>query len=98
MKTALPDALNNADLVKEVMPFWYTLKYDAKIKAAYIVDLYQPANPSIPIAEPLSAMRNAGFAIIPSITDGTTKLVFRASQKNYLAYAGCKYNHGFGAH
>ena len=75
MKTALPDALNNADLVKEVMPFWYTLKYDAKIKAAYIVDLYQPANPSIPIAEPLSAMRNAGFAIIPSITDGTTKLV-----------------------
>jgi hypothetical protein len=26
MKTALPAALNNADLIKEVMPFWYTLK------------------------------------------------------------------------
>ena len=28
MKTALPDALKNADLVREVMPFWYTLKFD----------------------------------------------------------------------
>jgi len=75
MKTALPDALNNADLIKEVMPFWYTLKYDGKTKATFIADLYQPANPSVPIAEPLAAMRNAGFSIIPTITDGTTKLV-----------------------
>jgi spore germination protein YaaH/5-hydroxyisourate hydrolase-like protein (transthyretin family) len=75
MKTALPAALNNADLIKEVMPFWYTLKYDSKAKASVITDLYAPANPSVPIATPLAAMRAAGFQIIPTITDGTTKLV-----------------------
>lgn len=75
MKTALPAALNNRDLINEVMPFWYTLKYDGKIKKAVITDLYAPANPSIPIAQPLAAMRAAGLKIIPTITDGTQKLV-----------------------
>ena len=75
MKTSLPAALNNADLIKEVMPFWYTLKYNGKTKAAYVSDLYVTGNPSIPIATPLAAMRAAGFQIIPTITDGTDKLV-----------------------
>lgn len=75
MKTALPAALNNADLIKEVMPFWYTLKYDGKTKAAFVSDLYTTGNPSVPIATPLAAMRAAGFQIIPTITDGTDKLV-----------------------
>ena len=75
MKTSLPAALNNADLIKEVMPFWYTLKYNGKTKAAYVSDLYVSGNPSIPIATPLAAMRAAGFQIIPTITDGTDKLV-----------------------
>ena len=75
MKTALPAALNNADLIKEVMPFWYTLKYDGKAKAAYVSDLYATGNPSVPIATPLAAMRAAGFQIIPTITDGMDKLV-----------------------
>jgi 5-hydroxyisourate hydrolase-like protein (transthyretin family) len=75
MKTSLPAALNNADLIKEVMPFWYTLKYNGKTKAAYVSDLYVTGNPSIPIATPLAAMRAAGFQIIPTITDGTEKLV-----------------------
>ena len=75
MKTALPDALNNSDLIKEVMPFWYTLKFDAKAKAAVVTDLYTPANPSVPISEPLAALHNAGYSIIPTITDGTDKLV-----------------------
>ena len=75
MKTSLPAALNNADLIKEVMPFWYTLKYDGKNKTAFVSDLYGSANPSIPIANPLAAMRAAGFQIIPTITDGTDKLV-----------------------
>jgi spore germination protein YaaH/5-hydroxyisourate hydrolase-like protein (transthyretin family) len=75
MKTALPAALNNADLIKEVMPFWYTLKFDGKAKVAVISDLYAPANPSVPIATPLTAMRAAGFQIIPTITDGMDKLV-----------------------
>ena len=75
MKTSLPAILNNADLIKEVMPFWYTLKFDTKAKAAVITDLYAPANPSIPIANPLATMRAAGFQVIPTITDGMKKLV-----------------------
>ena len=82
MKTALPDVLNNIDLIKEVMPFWYTLKFDGKAKAAVVTDLYAPANPSVPISEPLNAMRNAGLSIIPTITDGTDKLVLAGLLKN----------------
>jgi spore germination protein YaaH len=75
MKTYLPAVLSNADLIKEIMPFWYTLKYDGKTKKALITDVYKPANPSVPIAEPLTALRNAGMTIIPTISDGTDKLV-----------------------
>ena len=82
MKTALPDVLNNIDLIKEVMPFWYTLKFNGKTKEAYVADLYAPANPSVPISEPLTAMRNAGLSIIPTITDGTDKLVLAGLLKN----------------
>lgn len=73
MKTSLPAALNNADLIKEVMPFWYTLKYNGKSKSVVVTDLYTPANPSVPMADPLTALRGAGFQIIPTITDGTDK-------------------------
>ncbi len=70
MKTALPSAVANGDLIKEVMPFWYTLKSETKI-----TDLYTPSNPSVPMALPLATMRDSGFQIIPTITDGTSKLV-----------------------
>ncbi len=70
MKTALPAAVANGDLIKEVMPFWYTLKSESRI-----TDLYTPANPSVPMAVPLATMRDSGFTIIPTITDGTSKLV-----------------------
>lgn len=82
MKTSLPAALDNADLIREVMPFWYTLRFDGKKKSAVIADLYAPANPSIPIATPLGALRGAGFSIIPTITDGTAKLVLSGLLKN----------------
>ena len=82
MKTALPDALNNSDLIKEVMPFWYTLKFDGKAKAAVVTDLYAPANPSVPISEPLTALRSAGYSIIPTITDGTDKSVLAGLLKS----------------
>jgi spore germination protein YaaH len=82
MKTALPDVLNNVDLIKEVMPFWYTLKYDAKSKTSQITDLYAPANPSVPISEPLNALRSANLQIIPTITDGTSKGVLAGLLKN----------------
>ena len=75
MKTYLPAVLSNADLIKEIMPFWYTLKYDGKTKKAVVTDVYKTANPSVPITEPLAALRNAGMTIIPTISDGTDKLV-----------------------
>ena len=75
MKTYLPAVLANADLIKEIMPFWYTLKFDGKTKKPVVADVYKTANPSVPITEPLAALRNAGMTIIPTITDGTEKLV-----------------------
>lgn len=75
MKTSLPSTLNNIDLISEVMPFWYTLKYNGAQKRIVITDLYTPANPSVPIATPLASMRAAGLKIIPTVTDGTEKLV-----------------------
>ena len=73
IKTSLPAAINNADLIREVMPFWYTLKFNGKLNAAVVTDLYTPANPNIPMAQTVGALRNAGFALIPTITDGTDK-------------------------
>ncbi len=73
MKTSLPAALNNIDLMREIMPFWYTLKYNGN--KVSITDLYTPANPNVPISQPLSSMKSAGLLIIPTITDGTDKLV-----------------------
>ncbi len=70
MKTALPSAVANGDLIKEVMPFWYTLKGATKI-----TDLYTPSNPNVPMSTPLTTMRDSGFQIIPTITDGTGNLV-----------------------
>ena len=75
MSTSLPTAIANVDLINEVMPFWYTLKLNSKTKTPYILDLYSPGNPSVAIDIPLTTMRNAGFKIIPTITDGTDKLV-----------------------
>ncbi|CAN2180191.1 COG3858 Predicted glycosyl hydrolase [Candidatus Nanopelagicaceae bacterium] len=73
IKTSLPAAINNADLIKEVMPFWYTLKFDGKSQKTVVTDLYTPANPSVPMAQTVGALRNAGFSLIPTITDGTAK-------------------------
>jgi hypothetical protein len=75
MKTYLPAALNSSKLIKEVMPFWYTLNYNTRTKTPTIKDAYTPGNPSVPMATPLAALRGAGYQIIPTITDGTGKLV-----------------------
>ena len=66
MKTALPSAILNADLIAQVSPFWFSLRDQNKI-----VDLYTPANPMTPMAVPLQSMQAAGFKVIPTITDGT---------------------------
>ena len=60
----------NKDLMKEVMPFWYTLKSPTLIR-----DDYSTANPSWPIADTICLMRKTGLKLIPTITDGTDKLV-----------------------
>ena len=66
----------NKDLMKEVMPFWYTLKSPTLIR-----DDYSTANPSWPIADTICLMRKTGLKLIPTITDGTDKLVL----SGYLA-------------
>lgn len=73
IKTSLPAAINNVDIIKEVMPFWYTLKFNGKTQSTVVTDLYSPANPSVPMAQTVGALRNAGISLIPTITDGTTK-------------------------
>ena len=69
MRTSLPAAVNNQDLIREVMLFWYTVKSPTRI-----LDLYKGANPSVPMDTPLAQLRSAGYLLIPTITDGTEKL------------------------
>ena len=66
----------NKDLMKEVMPFWYTLKAPTVIR-----DDYLTGNPSWPMNDALCLMRKSGVKIIPTMTDGTSKLVL----SGYLA-------------
>ena len=66
MKEAMPAIVANGDLIKEVMPFWFSLKSTTKI-----ADDYATGNPSVPMAIPLATMRDSGFIIIPTITDET---------------------------
>ena len=86
MKTALPDVLNNIDLIKEAMPFWYTLKFDGKKKATFVADLTNTGvNPVTQLTESqtaIAALRQANVQIIPTITDGTQKLVLAGLLKN----------------
>lgn len=60
----------NKDLMKEVLPFWFSLKSPTRIRNDYIT-----GNPSWPMADTVCLMRRAGMQIIPSMTDGTAKLV-----------------------
>jgi spore germination protein YaaH len=72
MNTALPSAVANGDLIKEVMPFWYMLKSETKISDLY--KTYQDSTKQpVPMSVPLATMRDSGFQIIPTITDGTGK-------------------------
>jgi spore germination protein YaaH len=59
----------NKDLMKEVMPFWYSLKSPTVIRDDYVT-----GNPSWPLADTVCLMRRAGLKVIPTMTDGTAKL------------------------
>ncbi len=71
----------NKDLMREVMPFWYSLKSPKVIR-----DDYVSGNPSWPIADTVCLMRRAGLQVIPTMTDGTDKLVL----SGYLANASTR--------
>lgn len=60
----------NKDLMKEVMPFWFSLHSPTSIR-----NDYNSGNPSWPMADTLCLIRRSGIKIIPSMTDGTGKLV-----------------------
>ena len=67
----------NKDLMREVMPFWYSLKSPTVIR-----DDYVSGNPSWPIADTVCLMRRAGLQVIPTMTDGTDKLVLSGYLSN----------------
>ena len=71
----------NKDLMKEVMPFWFSLKSPTVIR-----DDYVSGNPSWPMADTVCLMRRAGMQIIPTMTDGTAKLVL----SEYLSNAATR--------
>lgn len=60
----------NSDLIKEVNPFWFTLKSATSIRNEYV-----SGNPSWPMATTTCLMKRAGVLVVPTITDGTAKLV-----------------------
>jgi spore germination protein YaaH len=68
------------------MPFWYTLKFDGKKKAAYVAYLTNTGkNPVTQLTESqtaIAALRQENVQIIPTITDGTDKLVLAGLLKN----------------
>jgi len=84
-KTSLQSALTNADLISEVTPFWYTLKDPQTIQ-----DNYTAGNPNLPIAGTIAQLQQAGYLILPTITDGTaidpkTGKYVQLTLSNYLA-------------
>lgn len=66
----------NKDLMKEVMPFWFSIKSPTVIRNNYVT-----GNPSWPMADTVCLIRRAGLQVIPTMTDGTGKLEL----SNYLA-------------
>lgn len=74
----------NTAYINEVMPFWYTMKYNPTSKKMRITDLYTPfvgskgAKPSV-IIDSLTAL---GVKAIPTITDGTDENVLSGLMAN----------------
>ncbi|CAB4805843.1 unannotated protein [freshwater metagenome] len=70
VKNSIASVVVNQDLIREVSPFWYTLKSEK-----VILDLYAAAKLTDPMSVSLNTLRNLNIGIIPTITDGTDKLV-----------------------
>ena len=71
----------NKDLMKEIMPFWFSIKSPTVIRNDYVT-----GNPSWPMADTVCLLRRAGLQVIPTMTDGTGKLEL----SNYLANAATR--------
>jgi len=70
VKNSIASVVVNQDLIREVSPFWYTLKGEKNI-----LDLYAAAKLTDPMSVSITTLRNLNIGIIPTITDGTDKLV-----------------------
>ncbi|NDH13003.1 MAG: hypothetical protein EBY13_03800, partial [Actinobacteria bacterium] len=70
VKNSIASVVVNQDLIREVSPFWYTLKGEKNI-----LDLYAAAKLTDPMSVSITTLRNLNIGIIPTITDGTEKLV-----------------------
>ena len=70
VKNSIASVVANQDLIREVSPFWYTLKGEKNI-----LDLYAAAKLTDPMSVSITTLRNLNIGIIPTITDGTDKLV-----------------------
>lgn len=70
VKNSIASVVINQDLIREVSPFWYTLKGEKNI-----LDLYAAAKLTDPMSVSIATLRNLNIGIIPTITDGTDKLV-----------------------
>ena len=71
----------NKDLMKEIMPFWFSIKSPTVIRNDYVT-----GNPSWPMADTVCLLHRAGLQVIPTMTDGTGKLEL----SNYLANAATR--------
>ena len=67
----------NKDSMKEIMPFWFSLRSPTTIRNSYVT-----GNPSWPMEDTICLLRRAGLQIIPTITDGTKKLVLSGYLSN----------------
>ncbi|KRO38312.1 MAG: hypothetical protein ABR55_05755 [Actinobacteria bacterium BACL15 MAG-120823-bin78] len=67
--------------MKEIMPFWFSIKSPTVIRNDYVT-----GNPSWPMADTVCLLRRAGLQVIPTMTDGTGKLEL----SNYLANAATR--------
>jgi spore germination protein YaaH len=67
----------NKKLIKDVMPFWFSLKYDSKTKLSYIQDMQKAkqfkSSILTPLSDSITSLRGLGYTVVPTITDGTAK-------------------------
>jgi spore germination protein YaaH len=74
----------NSAYINEVMPFWFTLKYNSNTKKARITDLYSPfvGSKGIDSATVIDSLTAMNVRALPTITDGTDENVLSGLMAN----------------